>query len=68
MDVFVVPKEHWVCALNRCGTPRSGKYFGPTGREILVPWMFSQSCNMVQGCEWCKLFEGAQVKAPLQSI
>ena len=30
--------------------------------------MSSQSHNMVQGCEWCKLFEGSQVKVPLQSI
>ena len=30
--------------------------------------MPGQSHKMVQGCEWCKLFEGAQVRALLQTI
>ena len=72
INVFVVPKEHWAHALN--GYHWDAGHQGQTHTLTLLeerfwwPGMSRQSCNMVQGCEWCKLFEGAQVKAPLQTI
>ena len=72
INVFVVPKEHWVCALNGChqdaGHQGQAWTLALLEERIWWPRMPSQSHNMVQGCKWCKLFEGTQVRAPLQSI
>ena len=69
INVIVVPKEHWVHALNGCH--QDGGHQGQAWTLALLeerfwwPRMSGQSCNMVQGCEQCKLIEGMQVRAPL---
>ena len=72
VNVFVVPKEHWVHALNRChwdvGHQGQVHTLALLEERFWWPRMSGQSHNIVQGCEHCKLFEGAQVKVPLQSI
>ena len=69
VNVFVVPKEHWVCALNGCH--QDVGHQGQAQTLALLEesfWWLGMSCqshNMVQGCKWCKLFEGMQVRTPL---
>ena len=72
INVFVVPIEHWICTLNRChwdvGHQGQTHTLALLEERFWWPGMSRQSHKMVQGCEWCKLFEGAQVKALLQTI
>ena len=69
---FVVPKAHWVAAMNGCHQDA-----GHQGQQwtlcllhdwVWWPCMATQMQKAVSGCEWCIQHEGIHAKAPMWPI